>query len=162
MSALDLAAVVVVVVTVAAVTLAAVATWSLLRAARELRRASVAVQDAARAASAELDALTNEVRGELVRTDDLLARAEGITSTLEGASRLTYLAVSAPVIRAAAVANGVRRGARRLRDQSGYAARIGSRPQGAQAQNAPAPDAPASKGEMGTERASGRNGEART
>ncbi len=116
MSALDLAAVVVVVAAVAAVTLAAVAAVALLRATRELRRAAAALTHAALRAGAELDALTDEARRELGRADGLLERADRISATLEGASRLTYLTVSSPVIKAAAVASGVRRGARRLRE----------------------------------------------
>jgi hypothetical protein len=117
MSAGDLAAVVVVIVSVAATTVLVLAAWWLVRLAAGLREAALELAELTREAAAELDALTVEARAELGRADALLTRADGISATLEGASRLTYLAVSNPVIKAAAVANGVRRGARRLRGE---------------------------------------------
>ncbi len=117
MTALELAAVVVVIAAVAAVAVAVVTAVVLLRAVRELQAAATVLAETAHRAATEVGALTEDARRELTRADELLERADSISSTIEGATRLTYLAVSNPVIKAAAVASGVRRGARRLRDQ---------------------------------------------
>lgn len=50
-----------------------------------------------------------------MRVDELLDRAESISTTVDSASRLTYLAVSNPLIKVVAVAAGAGRAMRRLR-----------------------------------------------
>ena len=52
---------------------------------------------------------------ELERVDGLLGTAENIGATVDSASRLAYLALSNPVIKAAALAAGTGRVVRRMR-----------------------------------------------
>lgn len=52
---------------------------------------------------------------ELARVDTLLGSAESISTTVDSASRLAYLAFSNPVIKAMALGAGTTRAARRLR-----------------------------------------------
>lgn len=52
---------------------------------------------------------------ELERVDTLLTSAEGITATVDAASRLAYLAFSNPVIKILALGSGTARAARRFR-----------------------------------------------
>lgn len=52
---------------------------------------------------------------ELERVDTLLTSAEGITATVDAASRLAYLAFSNPVIKLLALGSGTARAARRFR-----------------------------------------------
>jgi MinD superfamily P-loop ATPase len=74
----------------------------------ELRRESLPVV-------AELRATVQQANAELERVDTLLGTAESISSTVDSASRLAYLAFSNPVIKAIAFASGTGRAARRFR-----------------------------------------------
>lgn len=121
MSGNDLAAVVVTITAVAATTVLVGAAWALLRALRHTRQLLEVVNREAAEALVSLQAAADEARHELGRVDGLLNRADSISATLEDASRLSYLAVSSPVIKAAALASGVRVGARRLRQGPGSA-----------------------------------------
>lgn len=115
MTATEVAAVVAIIVAVAAATIACGVAWSLARATRQLRAAATALGAEAADVVDDLRRVAREAEIELGRAEGLLERAEGISTTLEDASRLTYLAVSSPIIKVAAAANGVRRGAGRLR-----------------------------------------------
>ncbi|MEA3216106.1 MAG: hypothetical protein QOJ19_2262 [Acidimicrobiia bacterium] len=119
MSGTDLAAVVVTIAAVAATTVLLGAAWALLRTLRRTRQLLERVNREAAEALVSLQAAADEARHELGRVDGLLDRADSISATLEDASRLSYLAVSSPVIKAAALASGVRVGARRLRQGPG-------------------------------------------
>jgi hypothetical protein len=66
-------------------------------------------------ALADATAAVVEVREQVERVDEILGAAESISSRIDGASRVAYLALSKPVIKTAAVATGTRRAARRLR-----------------------------------------------
>ena len=55
---------------------------------------------------------------ELEKVDALLIRAESISTTMDSASRLAYLAFSNPVVKAMALGAGTARAARRLRRRS--------------------------------------------
>jgi hypothetical protein len=59
-----------------------------------------------------------QANAELGRVDTLLNRAESISSTVDSASRLAYLAFSNPLIKALAFGAGTTRAARRLRRSS--------------------------------------------
>jgi hypothetical protein len=74
----------------------------------ELRRESLPVV-------AELRTTVQQANAELERVDTLLGTAESISSTVDSASRLAYLAFSNPVIKAIAFASGTGRAARRFR-----------------------------------------------
>ena len=114
MSAGDLAAVIVSVVMIGAIVALALVVQSMLGTLRELRRTLDALQGEAEPLMSELHATVARAGAEVERVDDLLDAAETISTTVESASRLGYLAFRAPVIRAVAVGRGVRRGARRL------------------------------------------------
>jgi hypothetical protein len=115
MSAGDLAAVVATIAAVSATTVLVVAILATLRTLRQARQVLERVDAQATAALADLQAAADDASEGLVRVDGLLDRADALSSSLEDASRLTYLAVANPVIKAAALASGVRQGARRLR-----------------------------------------------
>ena len=116
MTAADLAAVVVSVLSLGTV---AVLTW----AAVQLRRTTAALADAltevrdqALPALAEARAGVNEARLETERVIEIIDAAEAVSSRIDSASRVAYLALSKPVIKGAAVASGTKRAAKRLRE----------------------------------------------
>ncbi len=115
MSASDLAAVVVVIVATLAAAALVVAAWNLRLAARRLRRGAAQLEAAAEALRAELLELSGDARRSLERAEDQLDRAGQVVEVIEQASKMTYRTVANPMIKAAAVASGVRRGANRLR-----------------------------------------------
>jgi hypothetical protein len=115
MSAMDLAAVVAAVLSLGAVAVLTVAVISLSRTLRELRGLIEDVQAQALPALAEATAAIVEARLEVDRVDGILDAAEAVSSRIDGASRVAYLALSKPVIKTAAVASGTRRAAKRLR-----------------------------------------------
>ena len=115
MSGGDLAGLVAIISAVAAAVVMTYATARLVRCARRLRATCDELANEGGAAVAALAAAAEMAKSELGRSNRLLDRADDISSTLHDASKLTYLAVSSPVIKAAALASGVREGARRLR-----------------------------------------------
>lgn len=114
MSAGALAAVVSLAVAVAAVgsvvvVVAAVRTLATVRTTvQDLRHEGVPLL-------AELRATTRQLSTELARLDDLLDTAESIGDNVDSASRLTYMAVANPVVKAMSMATGASRALRRLR-----------------------------------------------
>jgi hypothetical protein len=114
-SAIDLAAVVAAVVSLVAVGVLTFATVAVLRALRELRSLIEAVRTEALPALADATAAVVDTRAEVERVEGILDAAEAVSSRIDGASRVAYLALSKPVIKTAAVATGTRRAARRLR-----------------------------------------------
>ncbi|HVN51007.1 MAG TPA: hypothetical protein VMT43_06215 [Acidimicrobiales bacterium] len=114
MSAGDLAAVIVSGVVIAAIVVTAVAASSLLRTLRELNTTLARVQREALPMMGELRDTVSAAGAEVERVDELLDTAEAISATVEGASRVGYLAFRAPLIRAVALGRGIGRGARRL------------------------------------------------
>jgi hypothetical protein len=114
-TAADLAAVVVSVLSLAAV---AVLTWFavvLARTVAELRDTVASVRAEAVGLVEEARAAVARADGEIERVDEILDAAEAISSRVDGASRVAYLALSKPVIKTAAVATGAQRAARRFR-----------------------------------------------
>jgi len=85
---------------------------ALRETAEELRRSTepilVDVRDAVTQANAELE-----------RVDGLLVTAESISSTMDSASRLAYVAFSSPVIKTLAFGAGTGRAVQRLRRRGG-------------------------------------------
>ena len=81
---------------------------TLRRAVEEMRRETLPLMsgahDTLRQASAELE-----------RVDQLLGTAESVSTTVDSASRLAYLAFSNPVVKVLALGAGTARAARRLR-----------------------------------------------
>ena len=119
MSAADLAAVIVAVASVAAVVLlvflvvAVNRTLTTVRlSVEELRRETIPVVD-------ELHRTVTTANAELVRLDALLESATSVSSTVDSASHLAYLAFSNPVIKGLALASGTGRAARSFRRRRG-------------------------------------------
>lgn len=111
----DAAAVVVAVASGVAVVVLVWAAVSLARAVSELRRAVDDLRREALPVVADLRSTVSAAEAGLERVDTLLGTAESVTATVDSASRLAYLALSNPVIKALAFASGTGRAARRLR-----------------------------------------------
>jgi hypothetical protein len=114
MSAGDLAAVIVTGVMIAAIVAIALAVSSLLRTLRELRTTLAALEREMLPLMGELRDTVSAAGAEVERVDELLDTAEAISATVDGASRVGYLAFRRPLIRAVALGRGIGRGARRL------------------------------------------------
>lgn len=89
---------------------------------RDLRHEVVTLRDETRPLLAELRDSAAEARGaveeardDLERFDRVLGSAEAISEAVSGGSRLARAALSAPVIKATALATGTSRAARRMR-----------------------------------------------
>lgn len=115
MSAGDLVAVIVAGCTVAAFVMLVLGLVALQRTLRDLRAAAHELREQAVPAARELRATLRQANTELDRVDDLLGDAETVAGTVESASRLTYRAVSTPLIRALSVGSGVGEGVRGFR-----------------------------------------------
>ena len=106
MSAADLAAVIVAVVCLAVVVVLVLAVQSLIRSLRELR----ATVDELRAATLpmvhELHSTVSRAGAELERVENVLDKAERISTTADVASRLAYKAVAPPLIKTASLVAG--------------------------------------------------------
>src|SRR5438105_1961048 len=102
------AAVVVMLVLVAAVVTMSRTLAALRITVEDLRRTTVPLVD-------DLHTTVQRASVELERVDTLLGTAESISTTVDSASRLAYLAFSNPVIKAIAFASGTGRAARRFR-----------------------------------------------
>jgi hypothetical protein len=68
-----------------------------------------------RSTTDEARAAMQEARDDLERFDKVLGSAEAISGAVEGSGRVARAALSTPVIKAAALATGTSRAARRLR-----------------------------------------------
>lgn len=110
MSTGDLAATVVILLGFAAFVVLVLATAAILRRLRQLAEVLDLLRAEALPAVAELRDAAREAGLEVERIDDLLISAETVSATIEGASRLGYLAFRRPLIRAIAVLRGVCRG----------------------------------------------------
>lgn len=64
---------------------------------------------------ADLHTTVRRANADLERVDTLLDSAESLTATVDSASRLAYLALSNPAVKALALASGTSRAFRRLR-----------------------------------------------
>jgi hypothetical protein len=113
-SAADLAVVLGCVATFTALVGLLFAAQALTRTTRELQAVLVDLRTRAVPALDELAAVVAEAADEVQRVDRLIGTAEAIGDTVDGATRLTYQALSHPVITAVAVASGTGRAVRRL------------------------------------------------
>ena len=111
----DAAAVVVAVASGMAVLVLVWAIYLLNRTLRELRGAIEDLRRETLPVVTEMRIAVGQANVELERVDTLLGTAESISSTVDSASRLAYLAFSNPVIKAIAFASGTGRAARRFR-----------------------------------------------
>jgi hypothetical protein len=114
-SAADVAAVIVAIVSVIAVVLLVTVVVAVNRTLTTVR---LSVEQLRREALPVLDELHQTVKAanaELERVDGLLDSATSISSTVDSATHLAYLAFSSPVIKAIALASGTARAAKGLR-----------------------------------------------
>ena len=109
------AAVVVAGASVVAVVILAVMLLAVIRTLTAVREAVDAFRRDTLATVGELRTAAHQANVELERVDTLLGTAESIGSTVDSASRLAYLALSNPIIKALAFASGTGRATRRLR-----------------------------------------------
>jgi predicted PurR-regulated permease PerM len=113
-TATDLATVLVTMAGIAAFVVLLVVAIAMVRSLRELRATLEHVQRETLPALAALHQTAVEAGLEVERIDDLLETAESISATVEGASRLGYLAFRRPMISVVAAGRGVGRGMWRL------------------------------------------------
>jgi hypothetical protein len=111
----DTAAVVVAVACALAVAVLLVAIYALNRTLRELRSAIQDLRRETLPVVSEMRTAVGQANVELERVDNLLGTAESISTTVDSASRLAYLAFSNPLIKVIAFASGTGRAARRFR-----------------------------------------------
>lgn len=111
----DWAAVIVAVATCILVLSLLFALVSLTRTMRALRETVDQLRGETVPLVADLRSTVGQANAELERVDHLLGTAESISSTVDSASRLAYLAFSNPVIKALAFGSGTARAVRRLR-----------------------------------------------
>jgi uncharacterized protein YoxC len=117
MTAGELALVIATVLCVLGFTALVVALVFVFRSLGELRGAVEQLTAETQPLLAELRSSVDEARGDLDRFDKVLGSAEAISTSVEGASRVARVALSAPVIKTVAIASGTSRAARRLRRQ---------------------------------------------
>src|SRR6202022_328587 len=89
--------------------------WTMARTLRAIRETTDELRQQTLAMLAEMRGTVGQANTELERVDTLLGTAESISTTLDSASRLAYLAFSNPVIKVLAFGAGTSRAARRLR-----------------------------------------------
>jgi heme exporter protein D len=99
----------VIIIALLAVLIIMARTLRILRdATDELRRESLGLLT-------EMRGTVGQANTELTRVDSLLGTAESISTTVDSASRLAYLAFSNPIIKVLAFGTGTARAARRFR-----------------------------------------------
>ena len=118
-SASELVAVVVTIVSIVAVTVIVAVLVAVGRAMREVRRAAEELRAQAGPAVDELRSVVRRTNGELDRVDRLMGRAEIVADTAGAASELVDRTVAEPARRVAAVGHGIRSGVGRFRDRRG-------------------------------------------
>lgn len=92
-----------------------VALIRVIEALREVQATVESLRVETRPLLTELKLSVDGARDDLVRFDRVLGSAEAISASVEGASRLARVALSAPVIKTVALASGTTSAARRLR-----------------------------------------------
>ena len=115
MSAGDLAAILVAVVTLAAVVVLTGAALALVRTVRDLRHVVDDLRTQAVPMVGDLRAAVAHADAELDRVAGLLDQGEEIGAHVEATSRLANRAFAPPIIKTLSLAAGVRRATRRLR-----------------------------------------------
>lgn len=115
MTATELAALIVAIASVVAVVLLALALVSITKTLRLVRDAVEVLRTETVPAMEELGVASRTATQELARLDVVIDRAESIGGTLDAGSKLLYLALSNPVIKAMALASGTGRAAQALR-----------------------------------------------
>jgi hypothetical protein len=90
-----------------------------LQALREIRAEVVSLRAETQPLLADLATAVEDARDDLDRFDRVLGSAEAISANVAGASRVTRMALSTPVIKTVALASGTTRAASRLRRRDG-------------------------------------------
>jgi hypothetical protein len=86
-----------------------------LQSLQELRTEVASLRTETRPLLVDLAAAVDDARDDLDRFDRVLGSAEAISANVAGASRVTRMALSAPVIKTVALASGTKGAASRLR-----------------------------------------------
>jgi uncharacterized protein YoxC len=115
----DTAAVIVAVASGMAVVVLVVAMVSLTRTLKVLKQSIEEMRRETLPVVAEMRSAVSQATADLERVDTLLGTAESISTTVDSASRLAYLAFSNPVIKTIAFASGTGAAARRFRRRRG-------------------------------------------
>ena len=111
----DVAAIIVAVLTAVAIVFLCIALAALSRTMRTLRETVEELRRETLPVLTNMQLTVNQANAELERVDSVLGTAESISSTLDSASRLAYLALSNPLIKLMAFSAGTARAAKRLR-----------------------------------------------
>jgi predicted PurR-regulated permease PerM len=109
MSAGDLASLLVVLLAFGAFVVLLLALQSLVGSLRELRRSLDTLHDETVPLLEELRTTVRDAGAEVDRVDHLLDAAESISATVDSATRLSYLAFRAPLLRFVAFVKGIGR-----------------------------------------------------
>ncbi len=112
---MDLAAIVVTILSLVMVAVLVVAVQSMVRTLRELRLTVDELRGSTLPMVADLRTTVAKAGSDLERVDGIIDRAERITTTVDNASRLTYKAMAPPLIKTISLLAGAGRATRRLR-----------------------------------------------
>ena len=115
MSAIDVAAIVAIVLCLAGAAVFAVMVRRMVRALRGLDALAESLRVEAVPLVSDLRATVRQAGDDLDRVEAVLGKAETIATTVDAASRLTYRALRPPLVKTMALMSGAGRATRRLR-----------------------------------------------
>ena len=115
MTGADVAAIIVAIASVVAVVLLVIGLIAVTRTLTALRLSIEQLRRETLPVVEEVHRTVTTANAELQRFDGLLDSAQSVSSTVDSASHLIYLAVSNPIIKAIAVAAGTARASKALR-----------------------------------------------
>ena len=115
MSAIDVAAIVAIVLCLAAAVVFAVMVRRMVHALRDLDALAESLRVEAVPLVSDLRATVRQAGADLDRVEAVLGKAETIATTVDAASRLTYRALRPPLVKTMAFMSGAGRATRRLR-----------------------------------------------
>jgi hypothetical protein len=128
MSAVDVAAIVAIVLCLGAAAAFALVVRQMIRALRELDALAESLRAEAVPLVSDLRATVRQAGDDLDRVEAVLGKAETIATTVDAASRLTYRALRPPLVKTMAFMTGAGRATRRLRRASEPAREIKAGP----------------------------------
>lgn len=117
MTAVEIAALVVVIVCMAATALLALAAVSLLRTLKTLRALTADLHEKALPLIVDLQDIVRHAADEQQRLSDVIKRVERISHTVDSASKLLYKAFAPPLIKSVSLMSGAGKAAKRLRSR---------------------------------------------
>ena len=115
MTGTELAAIIVAVCSIGALLLMVYLAMTMRASMQSMQRAMDTLVSETIPVVNDLRSTVMQANGQLEKTDSLLDTASSIGGTVDSASRLAYLALSNPVIKAMAFASGTARAAKRFR-----------------------------------------------